>query len=56
MLHSNLLRGVVLGQTKLGGIPTVRLKVLAEADVLLGDGVLADVGDEEIGDDGGKNA
>lgn len=56
VLHSNLLRGVVLSQTKLGGIPAVSLKVLAEADVLLGDGVLADIGDEEVGDDGGKNA
>jgi hypothetical protein len=39
--------GVRLVQTELGSIPAVALKVLAELDVLMSNGVLADVGNEE---------
>lgn len=39
-------------QAELGSIPAVALEILAELDVLVSDGVLTNVGDEEEGDEG----
>lgn len=56
VLHGDFLGGVVLSQTKLSSIPAILFKVLAETDVFLSDGILANVGDEEVGDDSRDNA
>lgn len=48
--------GVGLAETKLGGIPTILLEVLAELAVLLGNGVLTDIGQAEKGNGGGDDA
>lgn len=47
--------GVGLAQAELGSVPAVALEVLAELDILLNNGVLADVGNEEVGNEGRQN-
>lgn len=42
---------LVVVQAELASIPAVALEVLAELDVLLSDGILTDVGNEEVGDE-----
>lgn len=43
--------GVRLVQAELGSVPAVALEVLAELDVLVSDGILANIGNEEVGDE-----